>query len=271
MRTLFAFLWRYHFTVLFIVLEGIALTFLFNSYSYHRSLVFNTVNDFTGKIYSISNDITGYFALRSENEQLLEENQRMYNHYYARAQVKDSSLVAGDSLFRFIPAKVISSSVDNRNNFILIDKGASDGIEKEMGVVSSRGLVGIVIGVSDHYAYIMSMLHKNSRISARIKKNDQLVSVVWEGMNYRYGTVIDIPSHILLNPGDTIVTSGFSLIFPDNITIGTVTGQEKTADKALGNAQITFSTDFNELIYVYVLENINKGEQQDLMDQFDDE
>ncbi len=153
----------------------------------------------------------------------------------------------------------------------MINKGSEDGIVKEMGVVSSTGLVGIVVGVSDHYAFIMSMLHQNSRISARIKKNKQLVNVIWNGKNHKYGEVIDIPSHIILLKGDTIITSGNSLIFPDGINIGTIIEQEKTEDKALGNARLLFSSDFNGLYYVYIIQNMMKEEQQNLVNDHTDE
>lgn len=271
MRSLFAFLWKYQFTVLFIFLEGIALVFLFNSYTYHKSLAFNTVNDLTGGVFSASSDISGYFSLRQENDQLLEENTFLLNKLKSNFIQKDIQSLQQDSLYRFIPAKVVSNSVDNRNNFIMINKGLEDGIEKEMGVVSSTGLVGIVVGVSDHYAFIMSMLHQNSRISARIKKNKQLVNVIWNGQNHKYGEVIDIPSHITLLKGDTIVTSGNSLIFPEGINIGTIIEQEKTEDKALGNAKAIFSSDFNSLYYVYVIQNQMKEEQQNLMNEQADE
>ena len=189
------------------------------------------------------------------------------NRLSAMQTEADSTFVSRDSLFLYLPARVISNSINNRNNFIMIDKGMQDGVEKEMGVVSLHGLAGIVIGVSDHYAYVMSMLHRNSRISAKIKKDNQLVNVVWEGIDYTNGTVIDIPSHIVLNPGDTIVTSGHSLIFPEGIDIGTVVEQEKSADKAFGNAKLAFSIDFNSLLYVFVIRNLNKTEQLELIDQ----
>ena len=148
----------------------------------------------------------------------------------------------------------------------MINKGRSDSIEPEMGVISSTGLVGIVVGVSDNYAYVMSLLHHNSRISAQIKMNGQLVNVIWPGTNYLFGEVIDIPSHITLSKSDTIITSGNSLIFPEGINIGTVTTQSKSADKALGKAELRFATDFNSLHFVYAIRNLKLQEQQQLID-----
>jgi len=271
MRNLFALLFRYQFFVLFVILEVISLSLLFNSYSYHKSLLFNATSDFTGNIHSISNNVSDYFGLRKENELLLEENTRLRNQLNSAFLITDTNYVYRDSLYRFIPAKVVSNSVTKRNNYILVNKGKMHGIEKEMGVISSSGLAGIVIGVSDHYAYVMSMLHQNSRISARIKKNGQLVNVIWNDRDYLTGDIIDIPSHIQLEKGDTIITSGNSLIFPEGIPIGLVTEQKISENKSLGTGSLKFSTDFNSLQHVYLIKNLLKDEEEILINQTPDE
>lgn len=271
MRNLFALLYKYQFFVLFVILEVVSLTLLFNSYSYHKTLLFNATSDFSGNIYSLSSDVSDYFLLKKENELLLEENTKIRHRLESSFLITDTNYVYRDSLYRFIPAKVVSNSVTKRNNFILINKGSLHGIKKEMGVISETGLAGIVIGVSPHYSYVMSMLHHNSRISARIKKNRQLVNVIWDDRSYLTGSITDIPSHIQLDKGDTISTSGNSLIFPAGIAIGLVTQQEKSENKSLGKASLQFSTDFNSLQYVYVIENLMKEEEQNLINETIDE
>ena len=271
MRSLFAFLWKYQFTVLFIILETIALLLLSDSYSYHKSIAGSTINDLTGGVFSVSNNVSGYFSLRKNNEQLLEENARLKNSLSSSFLTTDTTFAYSDTLFRYIPAHVISNSVNKRNNFIMIDKGRLHGIKKEMGVVSSTGLAGIVTGVSDHYAVAMSMLNMNIRISASILKNNQLVNVIWNNMDYRFGEVIDIPSHITLQKGDTIVTSGNSLIFPKGINIGTIVSHDASENKSLGKAKIRFSTDFNSLGFVYVIRNMMIEEQSELINESGDE
>jgi rod shape-determining protein MreC len=271
MRSLFAFLWKYQFFALFVVLEVFSFLLLVNSYSYHRSLAFNSTNDFTGGVMELHSGITDYFTLKEVNKDLLDENTKLRHQQVSSFLLTDTNIVFRDSLYKFIPARVVSNSVNKQNNFILLNKGSRHGIKKEMGVLSSSGLAGIVTGVSENYSYVMSMLHQNSRISARIKKNAQLVNVIWDGTDPKFGDVIDIPSHILLNKGDTIITSGYSLIFPEEILIGTILQQEISQSKDLGTASIIFSTDFNSLRFVYVIDNLMKKEQYELINGQSDE
>ena len=141
----------------------------------------------------------------------------------------------------------------------MIDKGRVDGIEKEMGLISSKGVAGIIIELTNHYSTAMSVLNKNTRISARLKKNGQMVNVVWNGKDYRKGIVEDIPTHITPLPGDTVITSGYSFVFPENIMIGTI-GETIHAGGTLNRAELIFSTDFNNLGFVYACKNIASEE-----------
>lgn len=265
MYNLLAFLRKYQFFALFLILEIISFLLLSNSYTYHKSLQYTTVNNLTGNLFSSVSGINEYFSLKSENESLLAENVMLRNRQAASYLVPDSNLVVTDSIYAFFPAKVVSNSVSKQNNFMLINKGLEQGIEPEMGVISSQGIAGIVVGTSSEYARVMSILHRNTRISARIKKNNQLVNVIWKGENYAEGLVIDIPSHIELQKGDSIVTSGNSLIFPEGINIGTVLEHHVAENKTLGQASLKFSTDFNSLRYVYIIKNKMKPEQDSLM------
>ncbi len=269
MRNLFALLWKNQFFVLFILLEITSLVLLSRSYSYHGSLAQNTTSDITGSIFSSYGNITDYLSLAEENETLAKENARLRNMIDASLLITDTQYVYRDSLYRYMPAKVVSNSVTKSNNFIMINKGANHGIQKEMGVVSSNGVAGIVVGVSDRFSTIMSMLHANMRISARIKNSGQLVNVVWDNNDYLYGTVIDIPSHIKLMAGDSIITSGNSLIYPEGIMIGQIESHEVNNNKNLTRATLRYSTSFNSIKHLYIIENIMKHEQDSLLSQFD--
>jgi len=149
--------------------------------------------------------------------------------------------------------------VQKRNNYFMLDKGRADGIEKEMGVIASNGVVGIIIDVSTHFSSGISLLHKDSKLSGRIKKNGHLVNVSWNGINYRLGKLEDIPTHVDLQKGDTIITSGNSYMFPEGIMIGTVESVYET-DQLFKSADLLFSVDYNQLYYVYIIENRNREE-----------
>ncbi len=265
MRNLFLFLKKNQFFVIFVVIQLVSLSLLFNSYSYHKSLSFNTVSDFRGMVFSSYDAIVDYFYLRAENEALVEENARLRSQQSVVFPDQDSVVGIQDTLYQYVAADVVSNTVHRRNNFITINKGKLSGVEKEMGVISGSGVAGIIIGVSDNYALIMSLLHQNAIISARIKKNQHLVNVAWKTRDHTTGMVIDIPSHIQLFEGDTIVSSGNSLIFPKDIMIGTIIDHQKSASKGLEEATMKFSTEFNRLGHVYIIKNQHKEEQQQLI------
>jgi len=271
MRNLFALLWKNQFFVLFILLEIISLVLLSRSYSYHSAIAHTTTSDISGDVFSTYSGITDYLYLKKENDVLSEENAILKNSLPSSFLLTDTNYIYSDSLFRFIPVKIVSNSVSKRNNFMMVNKGRKHGIEKEMGVVSPKGIAGIVIGVSENYSTIMSMLHQNMRISARIKNNGQLVNVIWDNDNYLFGSVIDIPSHIKLFPGDTIITSGNSLIFPEGIIIGTIESHNQNNNKSLSMAVLRYITDFNSVKHVYIIDNLMKVEQDSLLKQIANE
>ncbi|PLX04146.1 MAG: hypothetical protein C0595_04530 [Marinilabiliales bacterium] len=265
MRNLFIFLWNNRFFSLFLVLEVIALSMLSTSYSYHRSLRFNLVNDASGSILGVYSNISDYFYLKKENQKLLNENAYLRNQMENAFLKTDTSAIFIDTLYKYIPARVISSTTNMQTNKIIVDKGKIHGIEKEMGVISDNGVVGIVVGVSNHYSTIMSALSKNANFSAMIKSNGQLVSVSWPGDDYLHGEINDIPSHIQLSEGDTIISSGNSIIFPKGLFLGTVVEHNQREDKDLSKAKIEFYVDFNNLHYVNIIKNLMKPELDSLI------
>lgn len=267
MRNLFAFLRKYQFITLFFILEIFSIVLLVNSYSYHQSIAYQISSEFSGRILGFYSNITDYFSLKKENERLVEENARLRNQLNSSFLISDTAIVFKDSLYRAIPASVISTTVNRPNNYIMVSKGSKQGVELEMAAISSDGVAGFVVGVSKNYAVIMSVLHKNMRTSASIVKNGQLVNVVWQGPDYKIGKVIDIPSHIQLKEGDTLVTSGNSMIFPQGIMIGTIVEQLESENKGLGKASLKFTTDFNSLKNVYLIKNLMKDEQEMLINE----
>jgi rod shape-determining protein MreC len=152
----------------------------------------------------------------------------------------------------------------------MINKGRADGVEKEMGLVSPFGVAGIIVEVSRNYATAMSLLHKDSRLSARLKSNGQMVNVVWDGKDYRLGLVEDIPTHITPIPGDTVITSGYSFVFPEGLNIGII-GEKTISGSNLNRAELIFSTDFNNMYHVYVTKNNTAQELDSLKMNIEDE
>jgi len=254
MKYLFIFLKKQSFFFIFIFFESIALFLFFNHNNYQQSRVINTSNIISGSVNNVVSSVRDYFHLAEANEQLNRENARLYGLLQQSTVFPYSLMKVKDTTFSFIPSRVISNTTRGRNNFIMIDKGRLDGIEREMGLISPQGIAGIIVEVSDHYATAMSLLHKDSKISARLKKNGQMVNVSWDGKDYRIGLVEDIPTHIVPLPGDTVMTSGYSFVFPANMMIGTI-GENVFTGGNLHKAELVFSTDFNNLLHVIVTKN----------------
>ena len=270
MYNLQRFILKHHFVILFILLEVISILLLARSQNFHRSSLVNTSNAMVGKIYEWSSEIGNYFRLNSANKQLAEENamlrQQLSVVYDTTSCIFDTN--EGDTLYKYIPAQVVNNSTNQANNYIIINKGSLDGIQREMSVMSTDGIVGVVTDVSRHYASVMSLLHSKSVVGVRFKNNQEIASLKWETNNYRYGMVEDIPTHIVLQKGDTVVTSSHSFIFPEDLMVGTVEEFYPTAVDALSRAKIRFATDFSTLRHVYVIQDLHKPELDSLKAKF---
>jgi rod shape-determining protein MreC len=161
-------------------------------------------------------------------------------------------------------AKVVNNSTNRRSNYLTLDRGSLQGVKPEMGVISPDGIVGIVKDVSEHYCSVISFLHKDSRISARVKKNGFIGSMVWEGYDARTGSLKDIAKHVKLAVGDTIVTSSFSAIFPEGVMIGKIGKLNSNTGVNFQEIDVRLSTPFSSLSHVYIVDNVMKEEQQQL-------
>lgn len=269
MKYLFIFIKKQSFFFMFIILEVISILLLVNHNDFQGSRVLNTTNAITGSFNYVFSSVGDYFFLKEDNRQLSLENARLNEQIYGGMMVVDS-VEKEDTLYAFIPARVISNTNRGRNNYIMINRGRADGVEREMGLVSPFGVAGIIIEVSNNYATAMSLLHKDCRISARLKSNGQMVNVVWDGKDYRLGLVEDIPTHITPVPGDTVITSGYSFVFPEGLIIGLI-GEKTISGSNLNRAELIFSTDFNNLYHVYVTKNNTSQELDSLKMNIGDE
>lgn len=265
MRIFFLFLWHRHFFFLFLILEVISFILIVQNNYYQRSGFINSTNKFSGNILTTFNNISQYFSLKDANRKLSKENARLLSEskkFYMKTD--DHMFYYNDTLYRqqyeFINTKVINNSTNKRNNYITLNKGSRQGITKDMGVITSTGIVGIVKEVSSDFSSVISVLHKDMKISAKMKKNGHIGTVIWKGGDYRYGELIDIPTHVKPTLGDTIITSGYSSMFPEGVMIGTISDYKIEKGDNFYSIVIKFSTDFNSISYAYVVRNIMKGE-----------
>ena len=273
MRYLLYFLRKQYIYFLFLALEAISLLILFNSNDYQSNAMTRVSNGVTGSVLNISNNISEYFSLRRVNSILAEDNAKLHsNRSEAFYKADTESFYHNDTLYkleyRYISAKVINNSTNKRNNFIMLNKGHQQGIENHMGVIMGDRIVGQVVSVSDHFCWVMSLLNKDSRISGKFKKNDQLVNIEWSGGNYQVGEVKEIPKHVVIHKGDTIITSGNSDIFPEGLLIGTIDQYTIAEEENFNYATIRFATDFNSLSFVEVLIDMMRKEKENLKNSF---
>lgn len=266
MRNLWLFFIKYYASFLFIALEAIAFSMVISNHDYQRSTVVNSSRRIAGSFYEGLNRVTDYISLSRVNDSLIMENTRLKNYLRSSfynltphsAMVKDSVYM---HQYQYTYAKVINNSTLHRNNYLTLDRGSMHGIRKNMGVISPNGIVGIVKDVSKHYCTVISLLHKDSRISAEIKSTRDFGSLVWNGFNPRIATLTDIPSHVRLKKGDIVTTTSFSKIFPEGIMIGTVEDFEIKEGDNFYKVDVRLSTEFSRLNYVYVITNILALEQ----------
>lgn len=262
MHNLIRFFQKNYFVLLFLLLEAIAVLLLVSNQPYHNRITSSVIGNFANSFFSIRANITHYFYLNTENKRLIEENARLltcleqYNTTQSKRQI--------DTVFAFIPARVLNTTTHFRTNYIVINKGAKDGIEQNMGIISSEGAAGIITDVSENFATAMSLLHKQINISVRFKKNRHLAHLQWEGNNPNIGSIRHIPTHLILHKGDSIVTSGNSFLFPEGIFVGTIEQIITSSNEDLNTATIRFATDFNTLQHVYVLKNNFRSELDSL-------
>lgn len=275
MRNLAEFLARYNHWFVFLLLEVVSFVLLFKYNNYQGSVWFSSANYVSGKIFEGEAEIESFFGLTKVNEQLTQRN------LYLEQQVKSLSdqLYGKDNgkkflqksqsdllnQFKLIPAKVVDNSVDKAQNFITIDKGASDGIRKDMGVACGNGVVGIVYMVSNHYSVVIPVLNTESNISCAIAGRGYFGYLHWSGGPSDIAYVDDIPRHAHFKLKDKIVTSGYSSVFPPGVEVGEIMHVYNSEDGLSYRLQIKLSTDFGNLRDVCVIDDASVKERMQLM------
>lgn len=267
MQQIFNFILKNSNRLLFLLLLVISLSLTIQSHSYHKSKVISSANFFTGGIYEKVNNINEYFGLKSQNEELAQENARLKSLLFNQkdtTKLPQIDSIKGVKKTDIIVSKVIRNSYSVHENFLTLNNGSASGIKPKMGVINSAGIVGIIDDTSKNYSTVISILNVNSKINAKIKKSNHFGSLIWNGKSTGFVQLIDVPRLAGVRKGDTIVTGGESIIFPENIGIGTI---DKVYIDNVTNyytLDIKLFNDMTNLGHVYIIKNKDAAEITEL-------
>ena len=249
---------------------------VYQNNAYQRNIMFSSANVITGHIASVSGYVSSYLNLREINRELLERNGELEMELLElqdqldmmRADTVTFSGFAPDSTehfpYSFVMANVVNNSVTHLSNYITVNRGRKDGVEPDMGVVSERGVVGIVSTVSDHFAVVIPLLNPKFRLSCKVLGSSYFGTLSWNGRNARFANLDELPRHVEFEKGDTIVTSGYSAVFPAGIIVGKVVDFEKQHDDNFYSLEVELATDFQTLNNVRIIKNYRQAEQKNI-------
>ena len=275
MQQIFSFIIKNSNRLLFLLLLGISLSLTIQSHSFHRSKVISSANFLSGGVYERINSMEEYLYLKEQNEELAMENANLKSLLF---KTQDSAKIPKlENLKGVLPedivvAKVIHNSFNVYENFLTLNAGAKSGVKPDMGVVNSLGIVGVVDNVSANYSTVISILNIKSQINAKIKNSDHFGTLNWDGKNAGFVQLIDVPRLASIRKGDTIVTGGQSVIFPENIGIGTIENIYIPGDKThYYSINVKLFNDMTNLGHVYIIKSGNSEEILNLEKQGKDE
>ena len=251
---------------IFAIYVILSLVLLFRDNPYQQSVYLTSANSVSAAVYKAFNSVTSYFHLRDINESLQERNAALEMELIElRNQMGEMALNLPDSMqqpalkqYTFVMAQVISNSIAQPNNYITINRGYMDGVSPEMGGIDQNGVVGSVNVAGPHAARVISLLNPHMRLSCKLQRSGFYGSLVWDGKSPRYAVLEELPKHITYNKGDTIVTSGYSAVFPEGIIVGTIEGLAHGTSDSFLSLRIKLSTNFSQLSSVRVITNSMK-------------
>ncbi len=270
MRNIFLFIRRYFNFLLFVILQVICITLIVQYSKFHQAMFGGTANQITGNINSRYDNVEYYFHLKKTNDSLVKANEQLYNKLAHNFNVPDTNLrqrvdsLMLDSMetfrqFTYLSAKVVSNSVNNQSNFLVLSGPNVAKMRTGMGVVDfGNAAVGVVTDVSENYAVVMTLLHKDSKVSGKILKTGETGTITWDGKYPNLLTLNDIPKSTRIAKGDTIITSGFSTFFPKGLMMGRV--EEVYQEKSTNNVKVAIRTaaDFYNLEFGYAIDNVKQ-------------
>jgi len=263
MQQIFNFIFKNSYRILFLLLLGISLSLTIQSHSFHRSKVISSANYLSGGVYEKVNTFNEYLNLKTENDALALENAKLRSMLF---NVKDTATsktldsIKGVKLEDIIVSKVIHNSYNVYENYLTLNSGERDGVKTDMGVINSLGIVGIIENTSTRYSTVISVLNKRTQINAKIKKSDHFGSLNWDGKSTGYVQLTDLPRLALIKIGDTIVTGGQSVIFPENINIGTIAKIYRDEKTNFFTLNIKLFNDMTNLGHVYIIKSKDREE-----------
>lgn len=274
MRNLINFIIDHYHWALFLLLEVIGLTLFFSRDGYQRTSLISSTNSVVGWIYEGKSKVTTFFNLAQANEELTSANVnlnlRVKQLQDELEKLQDVETPRKDSLnplagYKVIPAKVVNNSVHLKDNLLTIDKGTADGVDKDMGVVSGNGVVGIVYMAGTHYSIVIPVLNSHSNISCMIERRRYFGYLHWTGGASNMAYVDDVPRHAHFKLYERMVTSGYSTVFPEGIPVGKIIHVYNSPDGVSYRIQVHLYTDFSTLRDVMVIDNEKVGEQLELL------
>jgi rod shape-determining protein MreC len=276
-RNVILFIRKYSNFLFFLLLQIIALSFLFRYNKYHEAAFMNVAGEFTGSINQRFSKVEYYFRLKKINEQLAAENLRMNQLLKENYEKPDGSeravidTIQTDSIreirkYIWLGAQVVGSSTNTQLNFITIHRGLLQDVRPNMGVVSPQGIVGTVVNVSENYASVMTLLHRQYKVVVKLKNGGDRGTVEWDGVSPAYVTLKDIPKSAKLKTGDSVVTSPTSSLFPGNLMVGTIAEIVDDKSSNFYTLKVKPATNFFNIEFVYVIANTQYLEQKRLED-----
>lgn len=263
MQNLLKILLRYSNFLVFIALEVAAFMLISLNNAYPRSSILSTANQFVAWQHEQVSEITGYFSLRKQNEQLAQENAQLRN------QIGSMDSVGTPAELHYTAAKVVQMTTDQLHNYLTINRGSRDGIQRGQGVRNSEGVVGIVRTVGRNYSVVLPIINTHTNLSCRFAKNDYIGTLQWDGEDSRFARLADVAAHMVVNPGDTIITSGLSPVFPEGIPVGIVENSVLKEGDSYHTIRVRLHTNFKRLKYVEVVQNAHQTELEELQNGLD--
>lgn len=263
MQQIFNFIFKNSHRMLFLLLMVVAISLTIQSHSFHKSKLISSANFLSGSVYTQVNNVKGYFNLKTQNEELALENARLKGLLFNKkdtTKLPEIQDINGVDKTSIIISRVINNCYSTQENFLTINSGYKQNVKPEMGVINSLGLVGVVENTSANYATIISILNVNSKLSAKLKKSNHFGSLSWNGKNAGFAQLTDIPRLASVKIGDTIVTSGQSTTFPENINIGTVYKYYTDDVTNYYTVDVKLFNDMTSLGHVYIIKNRDKDE-----------